>query len=75
MLATELQPGVTARMGSRCEAGSRRPGERHTAASDSPCFPDVRDAAAPGDDKDLVQPEVCTTCLTFHPWTTHLKIP
>jgi len=35
----------------------------------------MRDAAAPGDDKDLVQPEVCTTCLTFHPWTTHLKIP
>jgi len=43
MLATELQPGVTARMGSRCEAGSRRPGERHTAASDSPCFPDACD--------------------------------
>ena len=42
MLATELQPGITACMGSRCEAGSHQPGERHTAASDSPCFPDAK---------------------------------
>ena len=47
MLATELQPGMTACMGSRCEAGSHQPGERHTAASDSPCFPDVVSSASP----------------------------